>query len=186
MDLSSPLLCWHKTCAMTPVWRITQKNTVIFFQTEQDLDIVSLNEKLNWGQSKSRNKLCAVQRWNVLIAQARTNAWLSILTLKYNSPACAIELYRFSWQTRCYAVCCIYREDITDHCFYWKNSNSSEAENNQQWRVTGSSTHPSKLRMWDTSALFVQSWYETLYLLTIMLLVTWPEVIIKFFLDTVM
>lgn len=114
---ASPLLCCHKTRAVASNWRITQKKW-LFSSTRSVLDSDSLN-KLNWRQSKCRNK----QSWTAkrerkcINCMGQDKCVISIcidLKLKHNPLTCATKSYAFSWQTKSYTLCCTYSKAITD------------------------------------------------------------------------
>lgn len=106
----------------------------LFISTRSVLDSDSLN-KLNWRQSKGRNK----RSWTVrrerkfinCIGQDKCRIPTCInYTLKHNPLTRTTKAYGFSWQTKSYMPCCIYSKAITNHRLYWKNSGNSAAVDN--------------------------------------------------------
>lgn len=119
--------------AVASGWRVTQKKW-LFFSTRSVLDSDSLN-KLNWRQSKDRNKQSGSAKRERkcinCIGQDKCLIPTCInFTLKHNQLTRTTKPYRFSWQTKSYTPCCIYSNAITDQRLYWKNSGNSAAVDN--------------------------------------------------------
>lgn len=160
---------------------------LFFFSTRSVLDSDSLN-KLNWRQSKGRNK----RSWTVrrerkfinCIGQDKCQIPTCInYTLKHNPLTRTTKPYGFSWQTKSYTPCCVFIAKPLPIIACIERILAI-----LQQRITalveGSLQHHSSRWIQDVGYFCIicaNCWCESLYLFTLMLLVVGPEVMVNFY-----